>query len=66
MMGMKSGEKRAISVNDILALLVEEIKAILRTEKVSTSAQLVTMGMDSLGFVRTHTGDSRSIRCDRL
>lgn len=56
-LGMAGVSRRAVSVTDILSVLVEEMKAILRTEEVSTSAQLVTLGLDSLGFVSITSND---------
>ena len=50
-LGMAGVTHQAISPKEIVAVLVEEVKGIVKSDEVSGSAQLITLGLDSFGFV---------------
>jgi len=51
MMGMEEPSKQALTTKEITTTLVEHVMAIIRAEEVPTTAPLITIGLDSFGFV---------------
>jgi len=56
MLGMSENTNRALQPADIVAIIIQEIKAIIGVEEVSPSTQLLSLGLDSFSFVSTSTG----------
>lgn len=46
-----STKSESMSLKEITALLAEEVKAIVKGNEVNTSTQLLSLGLDSFGFV---------------
>ena len=50
-LGMGNVSQRLASKKDVVAILVQELQSIVKTDDISPSAQLLALGLDSFGFV---------------
>jgi len=50
-MGMANVAQRVSSKKDVLALLIRELQSIVDNKEISPAAQLISLGLDSFGFV---------------